>query len=83
MNDVALGSTRVRVLQGLYSLPSHQLLRVVALGSTRVRVLQEATASAIFASVFGCVGLDPSEGTARSGASTDHKSWFIICTRTP
>src|SRR6266699_3153377 len=63
---VALGSTRVRVLQGKCFYRECSSSRV-ALGTTRVRVLQDSQyVGEASHSNGGCVGLDPSEGTARN-----------------
>src|SRR6266487_843378 len=62
---VALGSTRVRVLQAITKHVTRVEDRRVALGSTRVRVLQDASDPGSQRASARCVGLDPSEGTAR------------------
>ncbi len=62
---VALGSTRVRVLQDECRIIVIGGAIIVALGSTRVRVLQDQFHMQRYITRHCCVGLDPSEGTAR------------------
>ncbi len=49
----------------MYTRDLKQWCDQVALGSTRVRVLQDLSMIATAFSGICCVGLDPSEGTAR------------------
>src|SRR6266849_909645 len=62
--QVALGSTRQRVLQGVVVQGDRGSVATVALGSTRLRVLQDGVVEVAIGDSNSCIRFDPSEGTA-------------------